>query len=1007
MSEQKCDIPNEVKQTTSRFGINLGDMFNRGLNTIMKAQDVASRDKGFSKVFSILKNSERMKNTYASWIRESSAGYEKLSSEELKGLVDVQIAGDKERVRYSNDELKAMGLSDNQIEAYNGYIGATNRVFETVNRANIENIKELDPERGATQEYALDRFVEIANSTSNKEEMRDAIRNHYEAIKDQPNAKEIRDSLNNLAKDYTFGYMVRNRGEGGHFIEIKDSTGKLIHKEKVSALDLMFKKDELFARAKEVAQKNLESRRISEAKSIEAKSAKYLEYRQKAMEKMTPKAFEYLTKIRDGKEQDIKVGAGDEKDFKLAQQMFRRDKMLNDIMKQREDNQIRTLNEPTSREIKAEEISTGTNPFITIEHIDNAMKAEMSRFKRTIEAKKNMSPSDRRDAIEAKQAELNGTFGAMKLALEKEAQGRTFKRHKMKRASEFISGVNYDNPQYDLVHYINQGSKAAANIKTQAEAYKALSELKESGSSNYGFGKKLVEDYIAPDSTIDKVAGKIGALNFAIQFAGNVNGAIVNAIGNLANASGVLAKEGLSIGASNGIYMKNFASATKIVGEYMAKKMSNPNYSFAEFMKGYNGYNNQAMKAIVDKAISEGLAFDINAKEFGEVSNLHNMSSIVYRGLTAPMALTERVNRIATVMSAAEMALKNEGYVGRAIADNKIVDTGNSIDNIVAYADYLSSEINGEYGKLGRNYWETGKSGVSGTIRAAFPFMTYVSHQMMGLYPKYLASTIHSLDAQFHAGKYTAEEMKDFANGARAFLNMNVWMTAVGGIGGNIALSYITSAYDKINEWVTGVPSVGTVKDIKSKEGLLNNILGYGIPGMLGVDVTGSTDIQTPYIAGSYLMSRFEQSDTMEQFSRGNYMKGIADNFATPAFVKRIDQAVFHHDLLTDRGQPIEINYEELKRSTTQDILHALGVKSTELSEQKQKMYIRKGLDSWVAEQKKKFNEDFSADNLDDNQYDDFTEKLYIINQMYGTDYKASLTMGKPKNYIFDEGEED
>ena len=335
------------------------------------------------------------------------------------------------------------------------------------------------------------------------------------------------------------------------------------------------------------------------------------------------------------------------------------------------------------------------------------------------------------------------------------------------------------------------------------------------------------------------------------------------------------------------------------------------------------------------------------------------------------------------------------------------VDTGNSIDNIVAYADYLSSEINGEYGKLGRNYWETGKSGVSGTIRAAFPFMTYVSHQMMGLYPKYLASTIHSLDAQFHAGKYTAEEMKDFANGARAFLNMNVWMTAVGGIGGNIALSYITSAYDKINEWVTGVPSVGTVKDIKSKEGLLNNILGYGIPGMLGVDVTGSTDIQTPYIAGSYLMSRFEQSDTMEQFSRGNYIKGIADNFATPAFVKRIDQAIFHHDLLTDRGQPIEINYEELKRSTTQDILHALGIKSTELSEQKQKMYIRKGLDSWVAEEKKKFNEDFSANNLDDNQYDDFVEKLYIINQMYGTDYKASLTMGKPKNYIFDEGEED
>ena len=171
----KCEIPKKVIDTNRKSGINLGVAFNKAAHIILLAQDVAARNKMFSKVFATLQKGERDKYSVAHVIREVSLPYEKLSKEELDGLVKVQIDGDSQQRRFTVEELKSLGLNDSQIEAYNGYSQATTMVFESVNRANIENIKRIDNETGATQEEALDSFIEIANSSYTKEEMKAKI----------------------------------------------------------------------------------------------------------------------------------------------------------------------------------------------------------------------------------------------------------------------------------------------------------------------------------------------------------------------------------------------------------------------------------------------------------------------------------------------------------------------------------------------------------------------------------------------------------------------------------------------------------------------------------------------------------------------------------------------------------------------------------------------------------------------------------------------------------------
>jgi hypothetical protein len=412
--------------------------------------------------------------------------------------------------------------------------------------------------------------------------------------------------------------------------------------------------------------------------------------------------------------------------------------------------------------------------------------------------------------------------------------------------------------------------------------------------------------------------------------------------------------------------------------------------SFSDFInnsKNTYGLDKEALD-LLKASVNNGVTLDVLTKEFQDIGKASGILGKIYNIGMMPMTFSERINRISSILTTADMIKRTDGRVLKDAIDKQYIGEGaTTLDTSLALAEHISERVNGAYGAANRSGMERGSGGLAVGIRTVFPFQTYVSHQLLGLYPKYAMDTaryaMEKVRKANNAGTMSDVEFKDAVGGFKAFILMNSYM---GLTGGALSIPFFAA----INEMQKLLGNEPTVFDTqKAKDDFMSELLSGGLPkAMAGIDLSGSAEANLPYLSGSYIKNVWDQSDTMKQFAMGNVHKGIADNFMTPVFVKDIDSAIYDTDLLTKSGGSQSINGVDLQRSTAESISKAiLGTQSAHISEEKQKLYISKTLDKWVSDNKKELNEEYNLGTLEDEEITRFQDRIDVLNDSFGKNY--------------------
>ena len=942
----------------------------KATDAILKPQDLIEKYPVLKPVYNVLKGAQQIMHDVVSKTTPHFQQFAELSDEKMVKLINVMHVGDKNNIRFSNEELaNKFGLDAEQIKAYNGYREAVDTVFYENAVGKIEELgSNKTPEEIAQAKANLDSFIEKTKRTTTKQELLNSIRS------DKSLSQADRIQQLGFASGYKHGWMERGRGTGTHAVVVYDNNGKVIYRRNINPMrDTLFTgKDQLHAEAKAVAEKSLAE---NKAKNV----ALYESLKSKAEERAN------RTTNKDRKDKYNALIA----------------KYEQAIVKEN----ARTVGDAKTKSIEENEFARNTM-YKAIQAIQNQKQNALQMHLESIEANKTLNAEQKAKAISDAKKLADSVYDPRIAEIKKEADATSFARHKIHRSKEYIAGVKLEpsDVRADLLNYINQGAKAKANSITASKAYAEVLKVGDKYLNRYGHN--MIEEFMRSSTDIERKANIVASSNFFLQFAGSIKSGIVNFVGNMPNHVAVLNEHGLSTGEALSNVKYSYSKAGSIIGEYLSGMK---NYKdFADFLDKSKAIKSMSQdeQVIIKKAIKDGLMFDIMQKEFGNISAVQGAFGKVQKGLLGFMTMTERINRLASVISAVKMSSNTKVKYGDdftskvlddALNKGNILNEGSYHDKLLNYADYITTKVNAEYGVLGRSKMEMGSGIGAVALRTLFPFQSYTRHQLMGLYPKYVKSSIdylaENMKRRSGEGTLSAQEFNDARNGARAFVNMNLGLGLVGGA----SAVPLLAAYDTLQALFSDEPTA--IEQAKTKTDLYHKIMSAGVPSLLGIDITGSTNANMPYVGGSYVTSRWNSSDSIEQIGMGNFHKAIADNFATPAFIKAIDSAVFDTDLLSKTGAKQIVNGSELQRDTWEKVAKSLGFQTYNVSSEKQKIYISKQLDKWVADEKKKLNYKFSEGTLEDEELNRFDDRLDAINQLFGKDYSYEPRERTDKEY--------
>jgi hypothetical protein len=951
--EIKEDVIKNVKETVK-------DM-HKGSNILMKAQAIILKANDFADRFpelrplrAIINKAQREYYNLFSKTEEDFEKFTSLKTEEAEKLSKDMIQADKAGFLMTDDLMKKMGYSQDMIEAYHGYRNVVNSAFKDGFVSNAElklTGKELE-----NYLKTIDSFMEKAKVAINKKNLKKLIKEDSSLIRDEKIAQL------QMANSYLVGWIERFRGNGGFKVVVRDSNGKMLYRTHVGKIDLVSKRSAISAEALKGAEEALKEQVENKVGNLK----KILEDNEKKMITATQAMREKLAKRNENISKEI--------DKQISR------KVDKDSLK------IEKIEEPIGDK---KDLYSSANELASIK------KQELEAEIQKINEKKSLTEAQKKKEIEKATNNANSAYDPIIDKLKKEADKQSFlARHTIQR-QDYIGGMKEDvnSMREGLLNYRHQSAKANTNIKIASEAYDAIKEIKNPFLKKQA--NEQLNEFMRVATELERSANKVAMASSVRQFFGIAKVAIVNKLLNFSNELAVIAEKGFGFADSHKIVIKSNSIAGNIMKEYIkalrTKKDGEPVYkSFSDFMnktKETFGLDKEALD-LLKASVNNGVTLDVLTKEFQDASKAIGIWGKIYSVGMMPMTFSERINRLSSVLATAEMIKRSDGGVLKDAIDKQYIKEGaDRLETSLALAEHISERVNGAYGSANRSGMERGSSIGAVAMRTAFPFQTYVSHQLLGLYPKYAMDTARYAMEQVgrlrNAGAMSDEEFKDAVNGFKAFLLMNSYM---GLTGGALAVPFFAA----VNEYQKLFGDEPTMFDTqKAKDDFMSELLSGGLTKALaGIDLSGSAEANLPYLSGSYIRNVWNQSDTMEQFAMGNVHKGIADNFMTPVFIKDIDSAIYDTDLLSKRGAEQSVNGEELKRSTVESVAKAiLGTQSAHISEEKQKIYISKTLDKWVSDTKKQLNEEYSLGTLEDEEIERFQDRIDMMNDLFGKNY--------------------
>jgi hypothetical protein len=939
------------------------NMLMRALAKILKANDFADRYPVLRPLRAIINKAQGEYYKLFSKTEVDFRKYADISKEEASTLNKDMIQADKAGFLMSDELMKKQGYSQAMIDAYHGYRDVVNSTFKDglISDANLR----LTGKQLEDGLKTIDSFMEKAKIATNKKNLKRLINEDINLSRDERIAQL------QIANGYKVGWVERFRGNGGFKVVVRDDNGKMLYRTHVDISDLALKRGAIKAEALKGAESSL--REQIENKTSNLKTI--LEANNKKM----------ITATKEMKE-------------KLA-------KRNENISKELDKQNSRKVNSDSLKIERIEKsIEDKKDLYASANELASLKKQKLEEEIQRINEKKSLTEAQKKKEIEEATNNINSSIDPYIDGLKKEADAKSFStRHTIQRQDN-IGGMKEDvNAMREgLMNYRHQSAKSNTNIKIASEAYEAIKEIKNPFLKKQG--NEQLNEFMRVATGFERNANKVAAASSVRQFFGIAKVAIVNKLLNFSNELAVVAEKGFGIAESHKMTAKANYTAGKIMAQYIKELRTKDKNgelvykSFSDFInnsKNTFGLDKNALD-LLKASVNNGVTLDVLTKEFQDIGKASGMLGKIYNIGMMPMTFSERINRLSSILTTADMIKRTNGGVLKDAIDKQYIGEGaTTLDTSLAFAEHISERVNGAYGAANRSGMERGSGGLAVGIRTVFPFQTYVSHQLLGLYPKYAMDTASAAMERVrranNAGTMSDAEFKDAVSGFKAFILMNSYM---GLTGGAMSIPFFAA----INEYQKLFGDEPTVFDTqKAKDDFMSELLSGGLPkAMAGIDLSGSAEANLPYLSGSYIKNVWSQSDTMKQFAMGNVHKGIADNFMTPVFVKDIDSAIYDTDLLTKSGGSQSINGVDLQRSTAESISKAiLGTQSAHISEEKQKLYISKTLDKWVSDNKKELNEEYNLGTLEDEEITRFQDRINVLNDSFG------------KNYSFEPKEED
>jgi hypothetical protein len=955
LKENKLENLKEFKSSYSSR-----NMLNKAYDSIIKASDLAEKYPALRPIRTIINKAEGLYNNILSKTNDDFNTFVKLPDKEMKELIPAMVTADRLGTRLTNEFMTKEGYSQNQINAYN----ALRRIADSSFKDRIETklfTSTLSKDELELATKNLDSFMEKAKVATNIKNLKRLI------LEDTSLSRNDRIAQLKIAREYRVGWMERNRGNGGYKLTIHD--------------------DGAGGSVKQLFRTHIGM--IEGISNLQALKADGIKQAEEALKLQVENKVSVLsTKIERNNKRMLNADAETkmkiEEENKFLQEQIRKQKS-------------RKVNPDSVKVTKIEnEARDRKGLYDAMEEVkrirDDKVKDDISKINDNSSLTKAQKEKEIKTAIKNGNAAYESILNDMK----KQADASSFKRHSIHRQQDYIAGMKLDpnSIREGLLSYRHQSAKANTNILTASEAFSALQKIDDSDLRKEG--RDQIEEFMRTATGFERNANKIAVASSARQFFGVAKVGIVNKMFNFANELAVMAEKGFGFADSHKIAIKANGSSGRIMAEYVAS-LTKKNANGESLYKNFSDFidNSKTINALdkdtadlVKLAVKNGVTYDVLSKEFQDISKASGVIGRVYEIGMSPMTFSEKINRMSSILATADMIKRSNGKVlADAIEKGYIQDSGNILETSLAFAEHISGKVNGEYGAANRSRIERGSGVFAVGMRTMFPFQSYVIHQLLGLYPKYAMDTmsfaLESAKKAHGTGTMTTEEFQNTVNGAKAFVLMNSYMGLTGG-----ALSVpFFAGINAIQKSMSDEPTVFDTQ--KAKDNFMDELMSGGITkALMGIDLSGSSEIQVPYLSGSYLTNIWNQSDTMKQFSMGNIHKGIADNFVTPVFIKAIDAAIYDTDLLSKSGSAQIVNGTELQRSTAESISKGiLGVQSSHISEEKQKIYVKKTLDKWIANEKKTLNYEYSNGTLEDDELQRFEDRIDIINSSFGLSY--------------------
>lgn len=328
--------------------------------------------------------------------------------------------------------------------------------------------------------------------------------------------------------------------------------------------------------------------------------------------------------------------------------------------------------------------------------------------------------------------------------------------------------------------------------------------------TEWSYASQYVKDMLRNYDKIDRITGNIKSVAFAWYLGANLKTAAVNLTQNLIIGIPRLQME--TVGGTG--YLA--AAQAALVDQVTGRKG-----------KGLNTEEGQLMREMYDNAvITDGYMEEVR----GRVNGIDGAAiwNKLLKGMGWPMSVAERFNRASLALAAFRAA--RAGHLKASIMQEHGIEGRASYAQAKEYAEMIVRDAHYVYGKA--NMPEFMRSTSAGRMLSpAYTFRSF-SHNTLGLW--HWALTTQGKDGAAMVAKSLAATL------------------LIGGIASApffaTAMALYQAASGDDDDWMEEVR--GMVNTYLTKSDMLRDVICYGLPSLVGVNLGGSLKMETPFSQG-------------------------------------------------------------------------------------------------------------------------------------------------------------